>query len=338
MQGEAMKAYRDKRGQNQQEFAGWLNEQLSRRYDKAKVSRWESGSERIPRDVADLVTRSALTASAQPKHATTLAVANQKGGVGKTVTSINVAYALNQMGCRVLLIDADSQSNATVHVGFDKRTIVQLAQESRTLYHALLHDAAPSEVILNTSIPGLDLVASSVLLANADTELLTDTAADGIRALRRFVDEVRSQYDFVVMDCAPNLGMVTTSALTAADYVLIPTQTEPHSLMGLEHLLSTIAKLQRRSNRDLAVFGIVPTQYKSRNSQDRESLAEIESTWGKSFLIFDPIPATTQYPQAAGASVIQLAALPDIPGAATFRSIAQRLVAGQKAKEATHAA
>lgn len=327
MNGTELRTLREGRNENQQDFASWLNTNLGRKYDKQRVSRWERDNERVPQAVvAFLSWHNKAPNSNRPKRAVTVAVANQKGGVGKTVTTINVAYALATAGYRVLIIDADSQFNASVHVGIDKKTLVRLAEEGKTLYHALLKDVNLASTIWQTGTPGLDIVPSTLLLAGADLEVAQDSTLGGAEILRRQIGPIRSSYDYILIDCAPNLGVITLSALTAADYVLVPTQVETHSIMGIDHLAGTITKVQRRANPDLKLLGIVPTQYKSRNSQDRESLEELRAKWASRTSVFEPIPERTHYPQAAAANVITMDAVPDLAGADTFRAVAQTLM------------
>ncbi|CAK0751456.1 chromosome partitioning protein [Azospirillaceae bacterium] len=326
MTGEELRALRDKRNLTQPDFAGWLNQLTGRRYDKQKISRWETERERIPRDVAGAVRIAGLARETgdAPRRAVAVAVALQKGGTGKTATSINLAYVLARAGNRVLLVDADSQGNATVHVGLEQQEVVRLSREGRTLYHALTGRTALAEIILSTSVTGLDLAPASIALSAAEAELYHDPT--GINALAELLSAVRTDYDFIIIDCAPALGMITSNALVAADYLLIPCQTEAHAILGLEQLTETIAKIRRRSNPSLEILGIVPTMYSARQSQDRASLEDLRTLWGGSIAMFEPIPRSTVYSQAAAANTITLAGDPGAPGMETFIEIALRLI------------
>lgn len=340
MTGDDLKALRERLGLSQSAMAAWLNERMGRRYDKQRISKWETGRETIPREVNGVAMIAALPAPAGPfaAKAMTLAVALQKGGTGKTVTSINVAYVLARAGYAVLLVDADSQSNATLHVGLDQNDVVQRTREGRTFYHALTGRAQLADVITATTIPGLDLAPSSVALAAAESDLRQDVTA-AMSAVDEALDTVRDRYHFIVIDCAPAIGVVTLNALAAADFVLTPCQTEPHAIIGLEHLYDTVAKVRRRNNPRLGILGIVPTMYNARLSQDRASLADIQTLWGPTVPIFEPVPRSTVYAQAAGAGMVTLAGDAGAPGVETYVEIARRLIAAAQIREdACHAA
>ena len=339
MTGDELRALREKRGLNQPEFAIWLNGLTGRRYDKQKIARWESERERVPRDVDGLLKIATLsrTEPLPGRKAVTVAVALQKGGTAKTATSVNLAYVLARAGNRVLLVDADSQSNATVHVGVCQQEVVRLTREARTHYHALTGKTALSEVIVTTAVPGLDLVPASIALSAAEAELYHDPT--GITAMAEMLSAVRTEYDFVVIDCAPALGMITSNALVAADYLLIPCQTEAHAILGLDQLSETIAKIRRRANPSLQILGIVPTMYTARQSQDRASLEDMKAVWGGQVTIFEPIPRSTVYSQSAAANVITLAGDPGAPGMETFIAVAGRLIEiADRSRSASHAA
>ena len=339
MTGDELRALRENRGMTQLEFAIWLNGLMGRRYDKQKISRWETERERVPRDVAGILRIAALALGEPPttRRALTVAIALQKGGTGKTATSVNLAYVLARAGNRVLLVDADSQGNATVHVGISQQDVVRLSREGRSHYHALTGKVALSDVILATEVPGLDVVPASIALSAAEAELYHDPT--GITAMVEMLSTVRADYDFMIIDCAPALGMITSSALVAADYLLIPCQTEAHAILGLEQLSETIAKIRRRANPSLEILGIVPTMYSARQSQDRASLEDMKALWGRHLPMFEPIPRSTVYSQAAAANSITLAGDPGAPGMETFIAIATRLMdIAARSRSAAHAA
>ena len=339
MTGDELRALRERRGQTQPEFAAWLNGLMGRRYDKQKISRWETERERVPRDVSGILHIAALVRP-EPlpfRRAVTVAVALQKGGTAKTATSVNLAYVLARAGNRVLLVDADSQGNATVHVGISQQDVVRLSRESRTHYHALTGKASLASVILATEVAGLEVVPASIALSAAEAELYHDPT--GITTMAEMLAAVWSDYDFVIIDCAPALGMITSNALVAADYLLIPCQTEAHAILGLEQLSETIAKIRRRANPALEVLGIVPTMYSARQSQDRASLEDMKALWGRHLPMFEPIPRSTVYSQAAAANAITLAGDPGAPGMETFIAIAARLMdIAARPRTAAHAA
>jgi len=324
--GEELKSLRERLGLTQAAMAARLNERLGRRYDRQRVGKWESGREPVPREVAGVTAIDALPSPPEPKgNAITIAVTLQKGGTGKTVTSVNIAHVLARAGNRVLLVDADSQGNATLHVGLDQNEVVRLTREGRTLYHALVGKASLADTIVKTADANLDLLPSSVALAAAESDLRQDVTS-AMTAMDELLEDARRDYGFIIVDCAPAIGVVTLNALATADFALIPCQTEPHAIIGLEHLYDTISKIRRRNNPRLEILGIVPTMYGARQSQDRASLDDIKRLWGSVAHVFEPIPRSTVYAQAAAAGMITLAGDPGAPGLETYVEIARRLI------------
>lgn len=327
MNGDGLRRLRERLGKSQPDMAVWLNELLGRRYDRQKISRWESGREALPKDLVGMlgmVTLPGLKDAAR-KRGMTVAVALQKGGVGKTATAVNLAYVLVRAGHRVLLVDADAQANASMHVGLSREEVVARSNEGRSFYHALTGKAAIDDVIVATDVPDLDLLPSAITLAKAEAELVTNFIK-GPRAILSVLQPVRDRYDFIVVDCAPALGPITMAALVAADRVLIPCLTEPHSIVGLDNLYDTINDIRANLNPGLEILGIVPTMYSARLAQDQQSLTELKGAWEKTATIFEPIPSATVYAQAAGASVITLQAEPGAPGWESFVSIGRALI------------
>ena len=319
---------RERQGVSQLDFAAWLNKHLGRRYDKHQISRWESEREHLPRNLMEFLmaqwnesgNESGNELDDRPRRATIIAFAMQKGGVGKTTAAVNVAYALRDDQARVLLIDADSQSNASIYVGLTPNDILRFEAEQATLYHALLKEKPLAGMVQKTQVPRLDLVPSSISLANADVELATNPLAGGIESLKKCLAVVRNRYDFIIIDCAPNLGFITLAALTAAHLVMIPVETEPLALMGMGQLLLTVDSIQRRANPDLSVLGVLPTKFKARLTQDQASLTEMRAT-ARGIRVFSPVPHSTLYPQSAGAGRITLS-VGDVPGRAAFFEVA----------------
>jgi chromosome partitioning protein len=185
-----------------------------------------------------------------------IAIANQKGGVGKTTTAINLAASLAVLEHRVLLIDADPQANATSGVGFDVRNV------KVSIYECVVDDVDPKSIILNTNTPNFDLLPSHIDLVGAEIEMLNLPNREIV--LKQVIDKVIQDYDFVLIDCSPSLGLITVNALTAADSVIIPVQCEYFALEGLGKLLNTIKIIQSRLNPNLQIEGFLLTMFDAR--------------------------------------------------------------------------
>ena len=187
-----------------------------------------------------------------------IAIANQKGGVGKTTTSINLAASIAEMGKRVLAIDLDPQGNMTSGLGVDKNDV------ENTVYELMLDECSINESIQDTVVKGLRLIPSNVNLAGAEIELLGVNDKEYI--LKTAVDYIRDDYDFIVIDCPPSLNMLTVNAMTTADTVLVPIQCEYYALEGLSQLIHTINLVQERLNPNLQMEGVVFTMYDARTN------------------------------------------------------------------------
>lgn len=196
-----------------------------------------------------------------------ITLANQKGGVGKTTSAINISASLAVLEYKTLLVDADPQANATSGVGFDPKAI------KTSLYECLVNDIKIRDVILETETPNLHLLPSHLDLVGAEIELINHPNREKI--FKQMFEEVRKDYDFIIIDCSPSLGLITVNALTASDSVLVPVQCEYFALEGLGKLLNTIKIVQSRLNPDLEIEGIVLTMYDPRLRLSNQVVDEI---------------------------------------------------------------
>ena len=208
-----------------------------------------------------------------------IALANQKGGVGKTTTAINLAASLAVLEQRVLIVDADPQANATSGSGFDTKNI------KTSIYECLIDDVNPSNIILNSEIEGFDLIPSSIDLVGAEIEMLNQPKREMM--LKKVIDQVKDNYDFVLIDCSPSLGLITVNSLTAADAVIIPVQCEYFALEGLGKLLNTIKIIQNRLNADLEIEGFLLTMYDSRLRLSNQVVDEVKKHFQQ--MVFETI-------------------------------------------------
>jgi len=197
-----------------------------------------------------------------------IAIANQKGGVGKTTTSVNLGAGLAQVGKKVLLVDIDAQGNATTGVGIEKSELDQC------IYNVLVEDADVQGVIQKTATENLDVLPATIQLAGAEIELVP-TISREVR-LQRAVQPVRDEYDYIIIDCPPSLGLLTINALTAADSVIIPVQCEYYALEGLSQLLNTVRLVQKHLNKNLAIQGVLLTMLDARTNLGIQVIDEVK--------------------------------------------------------------
>ena len=197
-----------------------------------------------------------------------ITVANQKGGVGKTTTSVNLGSCLAYIGKSVLLVDIDPQGNATSGVGIEK------ADVDHCIYDVLVDDLEASMVIKQTNVENLDVIPATIQLAGAEIELVS-TISREVR-LKRALDEVKQNYDYVLIDCPPSLGLLTINAITASDAVLIPVQCEYYALEGLSQLLNTVRLVQKHLNHDLAIEGVLLTMLDARTNLGLQVIEEVK--------------------------------------------------------------
>lgn len=253
---------------------------------------------------------------------TVIALANQKGGVGKTTTTINIAYVLAQKGQRVLAIDMDPQASLTIYFGHDPR---ELEEKRKTVYWCLSRDDVDlNDFILRSTDGGAHLIPGSIQLAKAEQEFAQQW--DSVSFLKDKLAPIRNQYDFILLDCPPTLTLLTVNGLVAADSVLIPVKTDYLSIMGIPLLIETIENVRRRQNPQLGIMGVLPTMFNVRNKHDNDALAEIKESLEPDIRVFDPINRSTQFDNAAAEGLSTLELRPDFPAAQNFYSLADHLI------------
>jgi chromosome partitioning protein len=208
-----------------------------------------------------------------------IAIANQKGGVGKTTSAINLAASLAVLEYKTLLVDADPQANSTSGVGFDPRTV------KTSIYECIINDVAPGDIILETKTPNLYLLPSHIDLGGADIEMIQLTNREHM--MKQVFEKISEEFDFIIIDCSPSLGLITINALTAADSVIIPVQCEYFALEGLGKLLNTIKIVQTRLNPELSIEGILLTMYDMRLRLSNQVVEEVKTHFQD--LVFDTI-------------------------------------------------
>ena len=261
----------------------------------------------------------------------TLAVANQKGGVAKTTSVASIGAALAERGHSVLLVDLDPQACLTFSLGIDPEDL------ELSVHHVLTKGLNPAEVVIETD-DGVDLLPATIELARAEADLLTRTGREHV--LKGALDDLAAapdatSYDWILLDCPPSLGVLTVAALTAGDGVLIPLQCETLSHRGVGQLLDTVHDVRRFTNRDLEVWGVLPTLYDGRTNHARTVLETISDTYDLE-VIEPPIPQTIKFAEAPAAGRSILATSRSSKGAKAYREVAEALEA--RAARGTQAA
>jgi chromosome partitioning protein len=248
-----------------------------------------------------------------------MALCNQKGGVGKTTSTINLGAALTEYGRRVLLVDFDPQGALSVGLG------VQPHQLDRTIYDVLMESSVTlDDVLLKTNVPGMDLVPSNIDLSAAEVQLVNEVARE--QTLARALAPALPDYDLVLIDCQPSLGLLTVNALTAADGVIIPLECEFFSLRGVALLIDTIEKVRERLNPRLHIEGILATMYDARTVHGREVFARVVEAFGDT--VFDTvITRTVRFPETTVAGEPITTWAPSSAGAQQYRALAKEVLA-----------
>lgn len=247
-----------------------------------------------------------------------IAMCNQKGGVGKTTTTINLGAALAEYGRKVLIVDLDPQGAASAGLG------INALELDRTIYTELMSQRPDVAATIHATVmPGLDLVPANIDLSAAELQLVNEVARE--HALTRVLRPITDDYDVILIDCQPSLGLLTVNALTAAHGVIIPLETEFFALRGVALLVETIEKVRDRLNPRLAVDGILATMYDSRTLHSREVLARVQEAFGDT--VFDTvINRTVKFPDASVATEPILTYAPSHAGSEAYRSLARELI------------
>ncbi len=259
--------------------------------------------------------KSAVPEPASPR---VIAVANQKGGVGKTTTVASLALLASREGARVLAIDIDPQASLTIYFGEDPRA---LDDSGRTTYALIRGTADPNSLVLGDN-PAL--VPASIRLASAESELVGEW--NGATLLRDRLTAFAGRYDLILLDCSPSLGLLTVNALAASDAVLVPVKTDYLSLMGVGLLLETVEKVRTRLNPGLEVLGVLPTMHDARNSHDREALEELGRLMQGRARLHPPIRRSTAFDQASVAGLPGLLASGPSKALDAYRPLVQEIL------------
>ena len=246
-----------------------------------------------------------------------ISIANQKGGVGKTTTAINLAASLAVLEHKTLLVDADPQANSTSGVGFDPRNI------KTSIYECIINEVNPADIVLATNTPNLYLLPSHIDLVGAEIEMINLPNRE--KMMKQVLDKIKDEYEFIIIDCSPSLGLITINSLSASDSVIIPVQCEYFALEGLGKLLNTIKIVQTRLNVELEIEGILLTMYDTRLRLSNQVVEEVKTHFQQ--MVFDTIiQRNTKLGEAPsfGATIIMHDAVSK--GAVNYLNLARELL------------
>lgn len=247
-----------------------------------------------------------------------IAIMNQKGGVGKTTTAVNLAACLAECGKKVLLVDADAQGNATSGIGVNREQI------KRSIYDALINDTSVRKAIYSSPWDGLDVLPATIALAGAEVELVALPQRE--ERMRRVLAKVADEYDFVLIDCPPSLGLMTVNVLVAADTVLIPIQAEYYALEGVAQLLQTIRSVSQQWNPRLGIEGVLLTMYDGRTNLSLQVADEVKKYF-RDKVYRTMIPRNVRLSEAPSYGEPIIVYDPRSKGAEVYRSLAQEVIA-----------
>ncbi len=250
-----------------------------------------------------------------------ICIANQKGGVGKTTTAINLSAALAVASRKTLLVDCDPQANATTGLGIDKKAI------DRNLYHGMIGQSVISDVIVDTGIKDLSMIPSRVELIGFEVEMMADGQRE--KVLRSFLAPGVAAYDYVILDCPPSLSLLTLNAMVASDTVLIPLQSEFYALEGLGQLLQTIKRIKQGMNPALKIEGILLTMFDRRTNLANQ-VAENAETYFKDMIFETRIPRTVRLSEAPSYGKPIIFYDPSSPGAHSYKALAAEITDGRR--------